>query len=90
MSSNEKPAAIVTGASSGIGLGIAQALLEHAYRVVGTSRFVTSNMLPSATALRVSSLNFSDQKLDTSVLYTACRACRLAPLSWVDSVFEVE
>ena len=40
MSSNEKPVAIVTGASSGIGLGIAQALLEHGYRVVGTSRSI--------------------------------------------------
>ncbi len=41
MSSNEKPVAIVTGASSGIGLGIAQALLDRGYRVVGTSTFVT-------------------------------------------------
>ena len=30
--------AIVTGASSGIGLGIAEALLEHGYSVVATSR----------------------------------------------------
>jgi NAD(P)-dependent dehydrogenase (short-subunit alcohol dehydrogenase family) len=43
MSSNEKPVAIVTGASSGIGLGIAQALLEHGYRVVGTSRAITKS-----------------------------------------------
>jgi NAD(P)-dependent dehydrogenase (short-subunit alcohol dehydrogenase family) len=43
MSSNEKSVAIVTGASSGIGLGIAQALLEHGYRVVGTSRTITKS-----------------------------------------------
>ena len=41
MTSNEKPVAIVTGASSGIGLGIAQALVEREYRVVGTSRSIT-------------------------------------------------
>ena len=41
MSSNEKLVAIVTGASSGIGLGLTQALLEHGYRVVGTSRTIT-------------------------------------------------
>lgn len=34
---NKNRAAIVTGASSGIGLGITQALLERGYRVVGTS-----------------------------------------------------
>ena len=43
MSSNEKPAAIVTGASSGIGLGIVQALLDRGYRVVGTSRTITKS-----------------------------------------------
>ena len=43
MSTNEKSVAIVTGASSGIGLGIAQALLQHGYRVVGTSRTITKS-----------------------------------------------
>ena len=41
MNNNEKPVAIVTGASSGIGLGITQALLDRGYRVVGTSRSIT-------------------------------------------------
>jgi NAD(P)-dependent dehydrogenase (short-subunit alcohol dehydrogenase family) len=35
--SNEKQVAIVTGASSGIGLGITQALLQHGYRIVANS-----------------------------------------------------
>lgn len=43
MNSNEQSVAIVTGASSGIGLGITQALLEHGYRVVGTSRTITKS-----------------------------------------------
>lgn len=43
MNSNEKPVAIVTGASSGIGLGLTRALLDHGYRVVGTSRSITKS-----------------------------------------------
>jgi NAD(P)-dependent dehydrogenase (short-subunit alcohol dehydrogenase family) len=43
MNSNERPVAIVTGASSGIGLGITQALLDHGYRVVGISRSITKS-----------------------------------------------
>jgi NAD(P)-dependent dehydrogenase (short-subunit alcohol dehydrogenase family) len=37
------PVAIVTGASSGIGLGITQALLAQNYRVVGTSRTISKS-----------------------------------------------
>ena len=33
--------AIVTGASSGIGLGLTTALIEHGYRVVANSRQIT-------------------------------------------------
>lgn len=52
MNSNEKPVAIVTGASSGIGLGMAQALLERGYRVLGTSRSITrSKELKSSSEL---------------------------------------
>ena len=39
----EKPVAIVTGASSGIGLGITQALLERGYCVVGNSRTISKS-----------------------------------------------
>lgn len=35
--------AIVTGASSGMGLGITQALLEHGYRVVANSRTISKS-----------------------------------------------
>jgi NAD(P)-dependent dehydrogenase (short-subunit alcohol dehydrogenase family) len=41
--SNQKRAAIVTGASSGIGLGVTQALLERGYGVVGTSRSISES-----------------------------------------------
>lgn len=40
---NKKPVAIVTGASSGIGLGVTQALLEHGYQVVANSRTISKS-----------------------------------------------
>src|SRR3974390_2858765 len=47
--------AIVTGASSGIGLGITQALLGHGYRVVANSRNITKSkdLKPSADLVLV-------------------------------------
>ena len=41
--SKEPPTAIVTGASSGIGLGITQALLDRGYRVVDNSRTISKS-----------------------------------------------
>jgi NAD(P)-dependent dehydrogenase (short-subunit alcohol dehydrogenase family) len=41
--SKELPTAIVTGASSGIGLGITQALLARDYRVVANSRTISKS-----------------------------------------------
>jgi NAD(P)-dependent dehydrogenase (short-subunit alcohol dehydrogenase family) len=38
-----KQVAIVTGASSGIGLGITRALIQHGYRVVANSRNITKS-----------------------------------------------
>ena len=43
LKTEEPRVAIVTGASSGIGLGAAQALLERGYRVVGNSRTITKS-----------------------------------------------
>ena len=39
----ERQTAIVTGASSGMGLGITRALLERGYRVVGNSRTISKS-----------------------------------------------
>src|SRR5215472_8343772 len=43
MNTAEQPVAIVTGASSGIGLGVTQALLERGWRVVATSRTISKS-----------------------------------------------
>ncbi|SPE52583.1 Short-chain dehydrogenase/reductase SDR [Verrucomicrobia bacterium] len=40
---NKKQVAIVTGASSGIGLGVTRALLERRYRVVANSRTISKS-----------------------------------------------
>src|SRR5882724_9272173 len=49
-SSNKTQVAIVTGASSGIGLGITRALLERDYRVVGNSRTISQSKELKASA----------------------------------------
>ena len=43
MEKKQQPVAIVTGASSGIGLGVTQALLERGWRIVGTSRTISKS-----------------------------------------------
>src|SRR5262245_34652277 len=43
MRATQQPVAIVTSASRGIGLGVTQALLEHSWRVVGTSRTISES-----------------------------------------------
>ena len=51
----KKKVAIVTGASSGMGLGIAQALLQHGYRVVANSRNISKSrdLKPSSDLILV-------------------------------------
>src|SRR5580658_1758803 len=41
--SDETQTAIVTGASSGVGLGITEALLERGYNVVGNARTISKS-----------------------------------------------
>jgi NAD(P)-dependent dehydrogenase (short-subunit alcohol dehydrogenase family) len=55
MNANKNLVAIVTGASSGIGLGVTQALLERGYSVVATSRAVSKSkdLKPSADLVLV-------------------------------------
>ena len=48
--SEELQTAIVTGASSGIGLGITRTLLERGYRVVGNSRTISKSKELKASA----------------------------------------
>src|SRR5882762_6437088 len=52
---NKRLTAIITGASSGIGLGITRALLERGYRVVANSRKITQSkdLKPSADLVLV-------------------------------------
>jgi NAD(P)-dependent dehydrogenase (short-subunit alcohol dehydrogenase family) len=50
MNNTKKPVAIVTGASSGIGLGTTLALIERGYDVVATSRTITKSKELKASA----------------------------------------
>src|SRR5258708_368813 len=54
-STDKKRVAIVTGASSGMGLGITRALLERGYHVVANSRTITKSkdLKPSADLVLV-------------------------------------
>ena len=49
MKTTQQLTAIVTGASSGIGLGITQALVERGWQVVGTSRSISKSKVLKAS-----------------------------------------
>ena len=68
----ESRTAIVTGASSGIGLGIARALLENGYHVVATARNITKAGVlgPSARCILVDG-NVGDKALGARLSETA-------------------
>src|SRR5262245_5419821 len=67
--------AIVTGASSGIGLGMAQTLLEKGYRVVANSRNITkSNALTSTENLRFVDGDIADKGVAARVVNTAVKS----------------
>ena len=64
--------AIVTGASSGIGLGIANALLAQGYRVVANSRRIgSSNILKSAGDLALVDGDVGDRATAEALVRTA-------------------
>jgi NAD(P)-dependent dehydrogenase (short-subunit alcohol dehydrogenase family) len=70
----ESRTAIVTGASSGIGLGITQALLAAGYRVVGNSRRISqSKELESSRNLILVDGDISQKETATKVAETAIK-----------------
>src|SRR5580658_975194 len=70
--SEEHQTAIVTGASSGIGLGITRALLERGYRVVANSRTITSSKELKASAdLALVDGDIGEKDIAIKVVYAA-------------------
>jgi NAD(P)-dependent dehydrogenase (short-subunit alcohol dehydrogenase family) len=67
----KKRVAIVTGASSGMGLGITQALLQHGYRVVANSRNISKSkdLKPSSDLILVDG---DISKMDTGIRHFEC------------------
>ena len=66
--------AIVTGASSGIGLGVTIALREHGYRVVANSRQITNaGTLPSSANLILVDGDIAHPETARNIVETAVR-----------------
>jgi len=74
MNTSQQPVAIITGASSGIGLGLTQALLERGWRVVGTSRTISkSSELKPSPALVVVDGEVSKKQTAATVVEAALK-----------------
>ena len=74
---NNSKTAIITGASSGIGLGMAQALLAKGYQVVANSRNITkSNSLPGSENVVLVDGDIADKAVAARVVDTAVRKLR--------------
>jgi len=74
MNTTEQPVAIVTGASSGIGLGLTQALLERGYRVVANSRSISrSKELKSSEDLVLVDGDVGKKEIAVKVAETALK-----------------
>jgi NAD(P)-dependent dehydrogenase (short-subunit alcohol dehydrogenase family) len=74
MKTTQQPVAIVTGASSGIGLGLTQALLERGYRVVATSRSISrSNDVKSSENLVIIDGDVSKKETAVNVAEAAIK-----------------
>jgi NAD(P)-dependent dehydrogenase (short-subunit alcohol dehydrogenase family) len=72
MKFTQQPVAIVTGASSGIGLGLTQALLERGYRVVANSRSISrSKDLKSSEDLVLVDGDVGKKEIAVKVVETA-------------------
>ena len=70
----EQPVAIVTGASSGIGLGVTQALLERGWRVMATSRTICkSKDLKASSDLVLVDGEVSKKETAVNVVVTALK-----------------
>jgi NAD(P)-dependent dehydrogenase (short-subunit alcohol dehydrogenase family) len=50
---SDKPTAIITGASGGIGAGLVERFLAEGYNVVATSRHATQKLPASASLVRI-------------------------------------
>jgi NAD(P)-dependent dehydrogenase (short-subunit alcohol dehydrogenase family) len=72
MKSTQQPVAIVTGASSGIGLGLTHALLERGYRVIANSRSISrSKELKSSKDLVLVDGDVGKKEIAIKVVETA-------------------
>ena len=74
MNTTQQPVAIVTGASSGIGLGLTQTLLERGYRVVDNSRSISrSKELKSSEDLVLVDGDVGKKEIAVKVVETALK-----------------